>query len=286
LLAEFKRRGYRNLVGLDPSPYAATAAQRLFKLEVRTAAIRDLHKVTDRFDLLLLTGVCEHIRDLETATVNIKTLLKPEGRIYIEVPDASRYHEHFSAPYQFFSMEHVNFFSPTSLRNFAHRHQLRELRSARHVRALTANAMEPTVGALYSCSNFEGHPVELDYDHETESALRIYLRHSSELEERVNRRIEQLVRQQRPLAVWGAGTHTLRLLRTSDLAKANLTCFIDSNVHYQNKTLCDLPVVPPAEFRDSHCDILISSQPSENEIYEMIKQQLHWPNAIYRLYGA
>jgi len=42
--------------------------------------------------------------------------------------------------------------------------------------------------------------------------------------------------------------------------------------------------VAPAAFTDTNADILISSQTAEQEIFQMITKQLHWPNSIVCLY--
>jgi len=104
------------------------------------------------------------------------------------------------------------------------------------------------------------------------------------LEKRIHSVIAELARSREPLAVWGAGTHTLRLLETSALAEANLVAFIDSNVRYQGKALRGLPIVGPGQFSDRSAAILISSHVAEAEIADAIAERWRWPNRVIRLY--
>src|SRR5207302_9260690 len=69
------------------------------------------------YAFLILAGVMEHVRDLDAAIKHFQRLVTPGGRVYLEVPDASRYEATQDAPFQEFSVEHINFFSRKSLSN-------------------------------------------------------------------------------------------------------------------------------------------------------------------------
>jgi len=285
LLAEFKRQGFTNLVGFDPSPACADAAGRLYGLKVIKASIHDIRKIEDRFDAIVLTGVLEHLRDVDESLGALSGLLKPGGLVYIEVPDATRYYEWYSAPYQFFSMEHVNFFSPGSLTNLLARHRFDCLQTTRVKRYLGPRAVEPTIAGVFALQG-EGVPIRPPvFDAETGPTLGRYIEQSARLEEGIHAIIAELAETKVPLAVWGAGTHTLRLLETSALARARLVAFIDSNVRYQGKTLHGVPIIGPDKFEDRAATILISSHVAEGEIAETIEKRLQWPNRVVRLYG-
>jgi SAM-dependent methyltransferase len=275
--------GYHNLTGFDPSPDCAATARRLYDIEVRPVTINGLDQVTERFDVMLLTGVFEHLCDLESSLILLKRLIKPNGRLYLEVPDASTYYKWYSAPFQFFSMEHVNFFSPKSLPNLLGRHGFACSFANRVKRFLGPKAVEPAVSALFS---HMGMPTPIVYDNETEPGVRKYLDLSRSLEAHIHGVIDQLVRDRTPLVVWGVGTHTLRLLKTSSLAKANLISFLDSNSAYQGKTLGGIPIESPDTFNARDLTILISSHVAEQEIKNHIQNKLGWPNKLVCLYES
>ncbi len=281
LLAELQTRGFHRLLGLDPSPACAAVAKRLYGIEVRTMTLHELTALHERFDVVVLTGVFEHLPELDESITSLRKILQPGGLLYIEVPDASSYDQRFSAPYQFLSIEHVNFFSPASLSNLLARFGF-DCSFARRVnRHLGPHSIEPAVAALFSPT---GKVAPARPDLETEPALMRYLESSRRLEEEIQQKIARLVESQVPLAVWGAGTHTLRLLETSKLGSARIVAFIDSNPRYQGKQLRGIPIVAPGDFKSADATILISSQVAESEIKSQIRNQLGWTHPIVCFY--
>ncbi len=286
LLGAFRARGFTNLLGVDPSPVCARLAAELHGVPARCATLRTLDTLGERADVALLTGVLEHLRDLDGSLQQVKSCLGAGGSLYVEVPDASRYDRHFSAPFQLFSMEHINYFSPVSLGNLLARHGFAPVFSERKVNPLSAQAAEPTVAALYRLEDPGVGGPSRTPDTETAPALERYIAQSHTLEARVRQTVAALADAGRPLAVWGVGTHTLRLLETSRLPEARIVAFLDSNANYQGKTLAGVPVLAPAEFADREAEVLISTQTAENEIARAIAETLRWPNKVHRLYAG
>lgn len=284
LLGEFKRRGFSNLFGIDPSPACAAAGMRHYSIPIRPMPIECLGEITERFDTVILIGVLEHLCDMEGSLNLITSVLKPGGRIYVEVPDATRYDRWFSAPFQFFSMEHINFFSPQSLANLMAAHGFQATFVQRAPRFLGPKAGEPAVAGLFHQHASAPGETTCPYDSETEPALRRYIASSNTLDGRIRKVIDDLVSRQIPLLVWGAGTHTLRLLKTSSLAQANILAFVDSNNCYQGKRLQGIPILSPDEVHEPSATILISSHVSEQAIEGHILQVLKWTNPLICLY--
>ncbi len=285
LLAEFKRRGYHHVAGVDPSPQCVARMRQLYDIHGEVKVIGELAAEAPVANMAILIGVLEHIRDVDMAVKAVKACLKPLGGLYVEVPDATRYDRHFSAPYQFFSMEHVNYFSPASLRNLMARHGLVEQFSNRLIRRLSPQAIEPAVGALFRLEDKSTSLWVPSPDMETAPALDRYLEKSRALDKAICRKIDTLVESRRPIAVWGVGTHTLRLLKTSRLKDANIAAFIDSNPHYQGKTLSGIAIIKATTALAPNVEILISSQTAEDEILENARRIHGSTRIIHRLYS-
>ena len=282
LLAAFKARGFDRLFGVDPSPACVRLTLHLHGIRAQALTLARLPELEKSFDVAFLTGVLEHVRDVDGSLKLVADILTQNGLLYIEVPDASRYHEHFSAPYQLLSMEHINYFSPISLTALLTRHGYAPILVKRVLRQLSPQAIEPCVGGLFQRTSSSVPSPQRD--NETRVALVRYLEQSSAVEHRIHARIDALVDTAIPLAVWGTGTHTLRLLETSRLSTANIVAFIDSNPNYQGKMLLGHPILHPAAFAGNPADILISSQVEEIAIHEIIINRLHWNNRIHLLY--
>jgi 2-polyprenyl-3-methyl-5-hydroxy-6-metoxy-1,4-benzoquinol methylase len=107
LLSLFKHQGYSNVIGVDPSPSCAKSAQRLYGIHVYNCAVSDIPEFEAPFDFVLLNSVLEHIRDVKSSLATMRDLLTPDGLIWIEVPDVSRFANLVSAAFQQFSMERL-----------------------------------------------------------------------------------------------------------------------------------------------------------------------------------
>jgi SAM-dependent methyltransferase len=108
-------RGYARAEGLDPDP-AAVALARSHGLTINAglASESPTRYAGRQFDLIVLSHVAEHLRDLDWLP-RLATLLAPGGRLYIEVPDPRGYRCDPRPPYYYFDSEHINHFSPLAL---------------------------------------------------------------------------------------------------------------------------------------------------------------------------
>jgi len=281
LLAEFKRRGFTNLQGYDPSRVCCEAGKRLYGIDVAESTINGLTSHSESADLVIMTGVLEHLADVDTSLHLLRGLLASGGMLYLEVPDASRYDEWFSAPYQFFSMEHVNFFSPQSLSNLLTRHGFSPVFVCRVKRFIGAQSVEPGIAGLFKLNP---DSEEMVVDIETSPRLRSYIDESAKLEATIRQKIATLSDSQASLAVWGVGTHTLRLLETSELKNANIVAFLDSNSRYHGKTLHGITIEDPSKFMRPEVSILISSHMAQEDIKDSIVNKLGLKNPVVCLY--
>jgi SAM-dependent methyltransferase len=152
LLSVFKQRGFANLLGADPSPACAEAARRLHGVEVRTATLAQLAGWQESFDLILLVGVLEHLRDVQPAVRTAVDRLNPGGLFYGAVPDVEGLAACRNAPYQQFSVEHVNFFSEQSLGRLMAVCGLAPRQTWRQMVEWREDITEPVLSGIYSLS--------------------------------------------------------------------------------------------------------------------------------------
>ncbi len=115
LLSIFKRNGFENVLGVDPSPACAKAARKLHGVEVIPSTMEQMMSWTECFDVILLVGVLEHLREARSALRTVAARLANGGIIYCAQPDVTRFADCINAPFQEFSVEHINFFSEQSL---------------------------------------------------------------------------------------------------------------------------------------------------------------------------
>src|ERR1017187_3075925 len=282
LLGLLKESGYANVWGLDPSPTCAASARELYDVTVLTQSVADLAKSEEKFDFLILVGVLEHIRDLGMALHTMHKVLAENARVYLDVPDATQFADWPDAPFQQFSMEHINFFSGASLANLMRAHGFACIFSEKVLRQCTDVSKMPSVHAAFE--NRGSAVGGMLRDDDTEKRLREYIHQSRAVDQRIRQGIDRTVGNGEPLIVWGVGTHTQRLLATGGLDGANICAFVDSNPKYHGQRLNNIPIVSPETLIGRSEPILVCSRVFQKEIEQQIHQQLHLSNEVLSLY--
>jgi SAM-dependent methyltransferase len=283
LLSQLKQSGYARVAGLDPSPVCSRLARELYQVPVQCGALSDNLIPAGSVDLLVLIGVMEHIRDLHAALEKMVVMLAPAGRMFITVPDASRYAAGDDAPFQEFSLEHINFFGPVSLSNLMARYGFRCLFTEQSMQRVNTQTVTPVIHAAFEKLS-PGTKTNWVKDEDTWRGLKRYVEQSRNDNDAIQPILNKLAASRKPVLVWGAGSHTLRLLATSRLARANLVGIVDSNPRYQGKSVNGVPILKPDAVRESDASILISSRVFQESIERQIKEALRLKNEVLTLY--
>uniref|UniRef100_Q025U1 Methyltransferase type 12 n=1 Tax=Solibacter usitatus (strain Ellin6076) TaxID=234267 RepID=Q025U1_SOLUE len=281
LLKALRDLGCSDVFGLDPSPACVAAASRLYGIPGVVGTVFTAAAHGETYDFLILTGVMEHIRDLDRAIDQFRLLMRESGRIYLEVPDASRYDATLDAPYQEFSVEHINFFSRSSLVNLMQARGFRTIEAGCVVRSLH----EVTVPCTYGVFEYASVPQAIEPDTETRPGLSAYIAGCAAEDARIRRAIDESLEPGEQMVVWGVGTHTLRLLSTGGLDPSRIALFVDSNPKYQDQELRGVAIVDPARLQSRREPILVSSRSSQQAIHKQIRHGLRLRNPLILLYG-
>ena len=284
LLANIRERGFPRVTGLDPSPACAATAARLYSIPVRTMTLGEIAASGERFDVVIMVGVLEHLRDLDAAFLQLRTLLSPGGLLYVEVPDVTAFADWPNAPYQDFSTEHINFFSPISLGNLMRRHGFTRTFLEQNHREQSFRTVMSNISAFYQKQ--EDVPQHIEFDADTALGLDRYLAASAADDRRLQAKIDAVVDAKQPILIWGVGTHTSRLMATSRLAEANIVAFVESNSRYHGKSLHGRPIVAPDALRGRREPVLISSRVFQQEIADQIRSGLGCTNDLILLYNV
>ena len=109
-LVILREAGYVRLGGMDPMEAAVSVARDARGLDVIRGGFGTPHPA-GRPDVIIASHVLEHVLNLGEAVAELAASLAVGGRAVVEVPDAARFSEYVSAPYQDFNTEHINHFS-------------------------------------------------------------------------------------------------------------------------------------------------------------------------------
>jgi SAM-dependent methyltransferase len=280
LLVALRGLGFTDLHGVDPSPEAARRARDDHHLDVLPGDAAAAKLWGRTFGLVTLVAVLEHLVDPVATLRNTAELLDANGTIYLLVPDALHFADHVDAPFQEFSVEHINYFTAASLRNLV-------ASAGLEVFAERASILkgEDTDGPVLEvlCRRLSTR-WELQIDSEGVAAVRRYINGSAAKEAGVVATIDALAEAQSPLYVWGTGTNALHLLACSNLGACNIVAFLDSNPHYHGKELAGRPVRDPREIDLVEAPILIASAVSQTAIATTARQLFGPAVALIMLY--
>jgi 2-polyprenyl-3-methyl-5-hydroxy-6-metoxy-1,4-benzoquinol methylase len=279
LLARLTRevRGL-DVVGLDPSTFAATVGRRRHRIDIRVGTIDDAAAL-EPFDAVIATHVLEHVIDLSPFLRRLQAMLKPEGRLFIEVPDAGRFEsradsrDQRSEPYFEFNFEHVNYFTVGSLTNLLESHGFHAVSVERHTSTL------PVIASTW-------RPRPLTRDAEGFAELTRYLGECHRTALKISTGVAAISRRHPRFAVWGAGAHTQRLLAAGALDPARIEFFVDANPGFRGESLAGRPIVAPEGLHGRPgLAVLISSFRHEGEIRGLLHAQ-YPANEAFTLYDG
>jgi SAM-dependent methyltransferase len=265
LLYALQQRGYRNLVGVDPSPACARATSERIG-EAHCGWITALPPI-GTFDCVILSHVLEHVLEVGSAILALRSLLRDGALVFIEVPNAVRYADHIYAPFQDFNTEHINHFSGTSLDNAM---RLRGYARAAGGDRLLHSSPITFTPAVYRVYRWTGEPAPHTLDTELLPAIQRYIGGSATLLAGIDVCIRDVLAEE--LIVWGAGQLTLKLLAETSLAKAKIVAFVDSNPIHHGRRLAGAPILAPGEIREYPQPILIGTTLHHREILAQIER--------------
>jgi SAM-dependent methyltransferase len=269
LLRWLARDGHQRLDGVDPSPACARTVSAIAGVHGHVGSLLDLPPSVLGADAAVLSHVMEHVRDVDRAMQALRSLVRVGGRLYVEVPDATRYAEFLVAPFQDFNVEHINHFSLASLGNLLSRYGFRVLDVGQKTIAASADVPYPAVWAVAEREAAgAGSLWRASPDATLRTAMERYVRASRDRLGAFDARIAEILRDVPELIVWGTGQTTRELLAETALGKARVVAFADSNTLYHGRQLAGAPVVAPEQLRAYSQPILVGSVVSQAAIVE------------------
>lgn len=276
LLNVFKKNGYKNLLGIDPSPECGIVAKRTYGIKVLPLTLSE-YKTNEKFDLIILGSVMEHLNDLENNLLKISFLLKENGIIFVSVPDGNNFGKIFREPFLEFSLEHINFFTKNSLINLFSNYGLKNIKFS----SLVLNSYGGY--ALNSLWLKSKSTKKITFDKIGKMKLISYIKKSSKKLEGINKKIRKLVKSREEIVIWGLGSLTSRLLATTELKKANIKFFVDSNTNQQGKSINNLWVRSPDIIKKLKITVFVSTYIYGKEIKNILLKQYNFKGKIILL---
>jgi SAM-dependent methyltransferase len=255
-LVALREAGFERPFGVDPSPDAVRVAREVFRLDVAVGGLNEARAWGQEFGLVSYVAVLEHVLEPREQVREVSRLLRRDGFLFVSVPAAGSFKDYVDAPFQEFSVEHINYFTSRSLSNAMGTEGYSPVAERVVVLPLGTDGHGPALEAVYRWDGIVRPPQP---DPTGADDIREYVRRCEVVEASTLERIERLASSGERIYVWGTGTHTLHLLQTSRLGDCRIEAFLDSNPHYVGSVLAGRPVIAPSDLRVADAPILVSS---------------------------
>ena len=262
-LSTLRDAGFANIRGIDPAPKAAISGARYFNLDCISRGDINSLAALNRVECVSMLAVLEHLPDLKVDFSSLLNRVCKGTYILIEVPALDLFDGKDGEPFGELSIEHINFFSSKSLKNFLESVGCEVLNQK--VVALPSLAS----GSLFMLAVWTGKqkkPSQL----RSSNFMGQYLQDCAERW----RQAAKLVPNE-PFILYGAGSHSARLLAgLSSQARQLIVAVVDSNINLQGKSFGVWTVERP-ECLGSYpgIPVLISSYRARNAIGSFLKRE-------------
>lgn len=131
-LAEAKKLGWKKVEGVELSEYAAKESRKR-GLKVKIGTLCDAKYSSDRFDVVTLQDVIEHVKSPLPEMEEVYRVLKPGGIVFLVTPDIGGWWARLLGPfwYHYKPGEHIMYFSQATLRNVLKKSKFKNIETAR-----------------------------------------------------------------------------------------------------------------------------------------------------------
>lgn len=277
LLYIYKKNGYKNLNGFDPSEKAILS---LKKRGINGIVGNILDEVRNedknKYDVVLSTMVIEHIFDLHNYVEHVKTYLRDDkSKIVLTVPAVEGFCENILARANYFNQEHINYFSVESLDYLMCTHGLKRINDNTYY---YYNG-EKCILAVYVKEDMI-EPVKK----ETVSAASImsYLEQYNNKNKELNDKLDAIESLSSNIIVFGVGQLISGVLYERPSLINKIDYFIDNNPEKQKREYLGKKVCPASEVLNTENPIVICSMLNSEEIEKQIRD-LGCENEVIKL---
>jgi len=226
--------------------------------------------------------VLEHLVDLNRSMQKVASMLKPDGLLFIEIPDAERFYTHIFTPFQQFSIEHIIYFTQHSIAYLLSKCSF-EIIEMRKDENKGNQTIDPNLLIVSKKSKMlEMSDIQTLQNNAGEISIQKYIDQCSKIDLEMKHSLREKLSKQDKVIVWGVGTNTQRLLNDG-LELSKVLYFVDSNINYAGKKLHGIEIKLPIEIRESN-PILILTYSYQEEVILQIRKMLKLGNIILTIY--
>ena len=216
-------KGYKNAEQLEISEKCAEIAKtKGVNTIIADGCKEPADELLGKYDLITMIHSLEHFTDIDKVIENAKKMLKKDGFLYIEVPDAERYSKTDSVPYTMYTLEHIYHFNKDTMKNLGNAFGLKTIDIGQFFKA-------ESYDVLYGLYQYDNNKTSVRYSDTLKTSVLEYREHSAN---RLRPFIQEFEKTQEKLILWGIGASTA-LLMNGTFDKCNVLQLIDRNKQRQ-----------------------------------------------------
>lgn len=252
-----------SLYGIEPSVAAAEQA-RVRGITVHNSTLKTAKLCVQEYDAVCAFSVIEHLPDLNKMFGRMHDILKPGGVLCLEIPDTMKPQPQIA---EFFGYEHLWHFTRTSLQNYFNKWGCYDV------------VYDEDVGdsRLRVCAvklSNEGNKTINNDKADVLSVIHQYAAQRGALISRISEKIQEQVhiwkKQNKRIAIYGAGIHTRYLFDAVDIFH-DIDMILDSDPTKQGMPFMHWIVNNEKALSAKLVDcVIISSKAYEDEIYRRL----------------
>lgn len=240
LLKALKEKCFRNLVGLDPNISSVNKMKEI-GLEAYQGNINNSKlKLNRKFDVIFITGVMEHLINPMYSIENIKTVLKDNGMIILNIPNFSFIHKSENLIPMHFHHEHINYFSRESIVEMMKNVNMEEIDFKENIFIKDVESFY--YGVFQKNTNSK---LEIKKDNKTDKKIISYLSKQESKMSKNYKIIEKIINSGEKYVIWGVGSLTFMLANNIKLNTDNLLAIVDGNEAKQGNLFLNTEIKNP-----------------------------------------
>lgn len=278
-----KDKGYSNLYGLDPSESSINELkQNGIKGIVGSVYDEIPDKFRNRYDIVILSGVLEHLLFPDICLENIINLIKKNGVLYIVVPNAEGFRKYLREVPNYFNHEHINYFTSNTLDYICNKNGLSRCSSDENCyHVVTPASPEMVISAAYKFSTSAKEDV--CFDDAGKASVKEYFHLIEQKQNRNRVAIRNLLKEDTKIIIWGTGGLAASLLNDIPELLDKVECFVDNDTHRQSIHYYGKKVVSPDELHSHPLEtIMICIMINRDSVVKQI-QDMKLSNKLFLL---
>lgn len=279
LLEAAARLGHSRSLGLDPDP-ACVRAMLSRGMGAREATLGSMPSdLQGQAGGAALSHVLEHLWEPVEGLRQALSLLREGGALYIETPDAGRYHLFPNALNYYFDPEHINHFTLEDFETLARRAGARLIDCGQAELTLEDGSGYPAAWAILRKEPPSKRPEPPAPAARSPHPALAYIQQQNERERQARLAFESALRDIPSALIWGTGSHAQRSLASGAIPSGRVAAFIDSDPSKQGKSLLGRPILSPAQAFERHAGLpvmILAARAAERSIRAALGAS--WPH--------